>query len=161
MMAIARKLILGLAAMLLLGAGPGLADETRVIFVTHGQAADPYWRIIMNGMNDAADKLGVKVEYHAPARFSIAEMQRLIADAIAAKPDGLVVSSPDAVALTPSMEAATAAGIPLIIIDSGGPTLAKNVGALFFMGQSEFGAGIEAGRRASVLGVKKALCINH
>ncbi len=61
----------------------------------------------------------------------------------------------------PAVKAATQAGIPVIIIDSGGPSLAKSVGALFFMGQAEFGAGIEAGRRARDLNAKHPLCVDH
>jgi simple sugar transport system substrate-binding protein len=137
------------------------ANDVRVVFVTHGQSNDPYWNIIKGGMNEAASKLGVTVEYHAPPTFSTDEMKRLIADAVASHPDGLVVSAPDEKALSPSIKAATEAHIPVIIIDSGGPSLAKKLGALFFMGQSEFGAGIEAGHRARELNVRHPLCIDH
>ena len=154
-----------IAALVLLtiGLAPSrlLADEVRVVFVTHGQPNDPYWEIIRNGMNDAAANLGVTVEYRSPATFSTGEMLRLIYDAAASRPDGLVVSMPDEVALSPAVKAATAAGIPVIVIDAGGPTIAKNVGALFFMGQSEFGAGLAAGRRAHERLVKRPLCIDH
>ncbi|MBI2253910.1 MAG: sugar ABC transporter substrate-binding protein [Proteobacteria bacterium] len=137
-------------------AGPGI----RVVFVTHGQPADPYWTIIKNGMNDAAAKLGISVEYRAPASFDLAEMKKLIDEAAASHPDGLVVSVPDEKALGLSIKAA-AAKMPVIIIDSGSPSLAKKLGALFFMGQSEFGAGIEAGHRARELNVQHAVCVDH
>ncbi len=90
---------------------PSLADSTRVVFVTHGQSTDPYWAIIKNGMNDAATKLGVTVEYHAPANFSTTEMRQMIEDAAASRPDGLVISMPDEKALSPAVKAATAAGM--------------------------------------------------
>jgi simple sugar transport system substrate-binding protein len=137
------------------------ANDVRVVFVTHGQSNDPYWNIVKSGMNEAATKLGVTVEYHAPATFSTDEMKRLISDAVASHPDGLVVSAPDEEALGLSIKAAADAHIPVIIIDSGGPSLAKKLGALFFMGQSEFGAGIEAGHRARELGAQHPLCIDH
>ncbi len=146
---------------LFLGPAVSSANDVRVVFVTHGQSNDPYWNIIKSGMNDAATKLGVTVEYHAPARFSTEEMKRLIADAVASHPDGLVVSAPDEEALSPSIKAASDAHIPVIIIDAGGPSLAKKLGALFFMGQSEFGAGIEAGHRARELNVQHPVCIDH
>jgi simple sugar transport system substrate-binding protein len=133
----------------------------RVVFVTHGQPADPYWTIIKNGMNEAAAKLGVTVEYQAPASFDLVQMKTLIDNAVASRPDGLVVSMPDEKALGPAIKAATAAGVPVIIIDSGSPSLAKKLGALFFMGQSEFGAGIEAGHRARELNIKHAVCVDH
>ena len=41
-------------------------DETRVVFVTHGQSGDPYWSVVKNGMDDAAKTLGVKAEYLCP-----------------------------------------------------------------------------------------------
>ncbi|MDY0874360.1 sugar ABC transporter substrate-binding protein [Dongia rigui] len=157
-------LIKRLLAFLLLMPTAGLAQADagmHVVFVTHGQPSDPYWTIIQNGMNDAAEKLGATVEYHAPPGFDIAQMNDLINEAIASRPDGLVVSIPDEKALEPAVKAATTAGIPVIIIDSGSPSLAKKLGALFFMGQSEFGAGIEAGHRARELNIKHAVCIDH
>lgn len=143
-------------------AGAALADDgIRVVFVTHGQPDDPYWTIIKNGMNEAAAKLGASVEYHAPESFDLDQMKKLVDDAAASHPDGLVVSVPDEKILGPAIRAATAANVPVIIIDSGSPSLAKKLGALFFMGQSEFGAGIEAGHRARELNIKHAVCVDH
>jgi simple sugar transport system substrate-binding protein len=153
-----------LASLLVLAltAGITLADDgVRVVFVTHGQPSDPYWTIVKNGMNDAAAKLGATVEYRAPATFDMAEMAKLINEAVASHPDGLVVSAPDEKALDPAILAANAAKVPVIIIDSGGRSVAKKLGAMFFMGQSEFGAGIEAGHRARELNVKHAVCVDH
>jgi simple sugar transport system substrate-binding protein len=158
------RFVAALAIMLFAGciaAGQGRADEVRVAFVTHGQPGDPYWTIIRNGMNDAATKLGVTVDYKSPSTFSTEEMRRLIDAAVASRPDGLVVSMPDEAALSSAVEAATKAGIPVIIIDAGGPTLAKKLGALFFMGQFEFGTGLAAGRRAHEVLAKHPLCIDH
>ena len=79
--------------------GLAAADETRVVFVTHGQSGDPYWSVVKNGMDDAAKTLGVKAEYLAPETFDMAKMAQMIDAAVASKPDGLVVSIPDAAAL--------------------------------------------------------------
>jgi simple sugar transport system substrate-binding protein len=137
------------------------ADETRVVFVTHGQSGDPYWSVVKNGMDDAAKTLGVKAEYLAPETFDMAKMAQMI-DAIAAsKPDGLVVSVPDAAALSEPVKNAVAAGIPVIIIDSGGSKLTHDLGGLLFMGQDEFQAGVMAGERIKALGITKAVCANH
>ena len=72
------------------------AAETRVVFVTHGQSGDPYWSVVKNGMDDAAKALGVKAEYLAPETFDMAKMAQMIDAAAASKPDGIVVSVPDA-----------------------------------------------------------------
>ena len=64
--------------------------------ITHGQAADPYWSVVKNGVDAAAKTQGVKAEYLAPETFDMVQMAQLIDAAVASKPDGLVVSIPDA-----------------------------------------------------------------
>jgi simple sugar transport system substrate-binding protein len=158
------KPVLGLVAGLtLLSAASTLAaaDETRVVFVTHGQSGDPYWSVVKNGMDDAAKTLGVKAEYLAPETFDMAKMAQMIDAAAASKPDGLVVSIADPAALSEPVKNAVAAGIPVIVIDSGGGKLTKELGGLLYLGQSEYEAGVMAGERAAKLGIKKAVCSNH
>jgi simple sugar transport system substrate-binding protein len=158
------KSLLGLVAGLtLLAAASGMAaaDETRVVFVTHGQSGDPYWSVVKNGMDDAAKTLGVKAEYLAPETFDMAKMAQMIDAAAASKPDGLVVSIADPAALSGPVKNAVASGIPVIVIDSGGGKLTKELGGLLYLGQSEYEAGVLAGERIAKLGVKKAVCANH
>ena len=71
-------------------------------------------------MDDAAKTLGVKAEYLAPETFDMAKMAQMIDAAAASKPDGLVVSIADPAALSEPVKNAVAAGIPVIVIDSGG-----------------------------------------
>ena len=59
------------------------------------------------------------------------------------------------------MKNAVASGIPVIVIDSGGGKLTKELGGLLYLGQSEYEAGVLAGERVAKLGVKKAVCANH
>jgi simple sugar transport system substrate-binding protein len=88
-------------------------------------------------------------------------MAKLLEAAIASKPDGIVVSIPDTDAIGPLVKNAVASGIPVIVVDSGGSELSRKLGALLFMGQSEFDAGVLAGERVKALGLTKALCVNH
>ena len=158
------KPVLGLLAGLTLlsaAAGFAAADETRVVFVTHGQSGDPYWSVVKNGMDDAAKTLGVKAEYLAPETFDMAKMAQMIDAAAASKPDGLVVSIADPAALSEPVKNAVAAGIPVIVIDSGGGKLTKELGGLLYLGQSEYEAGVLAGERVKKLNVTKAVCSNH
>ena len=143
------------------GGGGGVTQrDFRFVVVTHGQASDPFWSVAANGVNDAADDMGVTVEYQAPATFDMVEMSQLIDAAVASEPDGLVVSLPDAKALGPSVEAAVAAGIPVITMNSGSDDFAK-LGALVHVGQTEFEAGLIAGEEFAAAGVKNAVCINQ
>ena len=140
---------------------PAQDEQTRIVFVTHGQAADHYWSVVKKGVDDAAATTGVKAEYFAPETFDVARMAELMDAAIASGPDGLVVSIPDPDALSSNVEQAVAAGIPVIVIDSGGVELTRKLGGLLYMGQSEYEAGVMAGERTAKLGITKAACLNH
>jgi simple sugar transport system substrate-binding protein len=152
---------LALSLVVLTGLAGAAAAETRIVFVTHGQSADPYWSVVKNGMDDAAKALGVEAEYLHPETFDMAKMAQLIDAAVASNPDGLVVSIPDAAALGDPVRNAVAAGIPVIVVDSGGAKLTKELGGLLYLGQSEYEAGVTAGERVAKLGVKKAVCLNQ
>ncbi|HZD11313.1 MAG TPA: LacI family transcriptional regulator, partial [Candidatus Binatia bacterium] len=41
-------------------------SDVRIVVVSHGQAADPFWSVVKNGVDQAAEDLGVNVEYQAP-----------------------------------------------------------------------------------------------
>ncbi|MGE3830741.1 MAG: sugar ABC transporter substrate-binding protein [Parvibaculaceae bacterium] len=157
-----KRAVSGLAGCLLAAwAATAALAETHVVFVTHGQSGDPYWSVVKNGMDDAAKTLGVKAEYLAPETFDMAKMAQMIDAAVASKPDGLVVSIADPAALSEPVKNAVAAGIPVIVIDSGGSKLTRELGGLLYLGQSEYEAGVMAGERIKKLGLTKAVCANH
>lgn len=135
-------------------------EELRFVVVSHGQASDPFWSVVRNGVDQAAEDLGVTVEYQAPGTFDMVAMAQLIDAAVASEPDGLVVSIPDADALGPSIEAAVAAGIPVISMNSGSDVAAE-FGLLTHVGQTEYEAGFGGGQRMAEAGVTNALCINQ
>jgi len=128
--------------------------------VTHGQASDPFWSIFVNGVNQGATDMGVKVNYHAPQTFDMNEMGQLIDAAIGTNPQGLVVSLPDATALGPHVQAAVAAGIPVISANSGSDVFAS-LGIKTHVGQDEFPAGKGGGEMMKAAGVTNAICINQ
>jgi simple sugar transport system substrate-binding protein len=133
-----------------------------IIYVTHGEATSAFWNVVLNGVHKAqADfgPLGVKVDYTAPSTFDIVKMASLIDAAVAAKPDGIVVSIPDASALGPHIKAAVAAGIPVISINSGTDVF-QQFGVLVHVGSDDAIAGLQGGERMGKLGVKNGLCIN-
>jgi simple sugar transport system substrate-binding protein len=141
------------------------ADENgrsaiRIVFVTHGQSADPFWSVVSNGARAAARDLDVRVEYQAPTSFDMVGMSNLIEAAVAARPSALVVSVPDTAALGSSIRAAIAAGLPVVTINSGAEAW-RSLGALAHIGQTEHEAGVAAGERMAQAGARRALCVNH
>ena len=163
------RLVAVLAIALVAGAGvsaqtlaqdDGGRGDLRFVVVSHGQASDPFWSVVQNGVNQAAEDMGVQVEYQAPDTFDMVAMAQLIDAAVATDPDGLVVSIPDADALGESIEAAVAAGIPVISMNSGSDVAAE-FGLLTHVGQTEYEAGVGAGQRMGAAGVTNALCVNQ
>ncbi len=147
-----------LAVAALVMPGPALAAD--IVVVAHGQANDPFWSVVKNGVELAAKHTGANVDYRAPETFDMVAMSQLIDAAVNQEPDGLIVSIPDADALGPSIKRAVAAGIPVISINSGSD-VSKGLGALLHVGQDEFDAGKAAGEKLAGMGGKKALCVNQ
>ncbi len=72
----------------------------------------------------------------------------------------MVVSIPDADALAPTIEEAINNGIPVVVINAGADEW-EQIGALTYVGQTPFEAGVTAGERMAEEDVSSALCINH
>lgn len=132
----------------------------RFVVVSHGQASDPFWSVVKNGVDAAAEDMRVTVEYQAPSTFDMVAMSQLIDAAVASEPDGLVVSIPDADALGDSITAAIDAGIPVISMNSGSD-VAEELGILTHVGQTEYEAGLGGGQRMAAEGATTALCVNQ
>jgi simple sugar transport system substrate-binding protein len=142
------------------GGGGAERGDIRIAVVTHGQASDPFWSVVKNGVDQGAADMGVEVEYNAPQTFDPVKMSQLIDAAVASEPDGLVISIPDPEALRESIEKANEAGIPIVSINTGSD-VSEDLGALTHVGQTEFKAGVGAGERLAQEGVDNALCINQ
>ena len=73
-------------------AGGGDRGDMRIVVVTHGQASDPFWSVVKNGVDQAQADLGITVEYNAPQTFDMPAMAQLIDTAVASEPDGIVAA---------------------------------------------------------------------
>jgi simple sugar transport system substrate-binding protein len=141
-------------------AGSAFGQDMRIVVVSHGQASDPFWSVVKNGVDQAAADLGVTVEYQAPGTFDMVQMAQIIDAAVASQPDGLVVSVPDAEALGDSIRNAVASGIPVVSMNSGSD-VREELGIAVHVGQTEYEAGLGGGKQMQAAGVTKAICINQ
>jgi simple sugar transport system substrate-binding protein len=149
------------AALTLAAVVPASAQQNaRIIVVSHGQANDPFWSVVKNGVTAAGQDMKVQVDYRAPETFDMVSMSQLIDAAVNQKPAGLIVSIPDSSALGGSIKKAVAAGIPVISMNSGSD-VSKSLGALLHVGQDEADAGKIAGAKLKEMGGKVGLCVNH
>ena len=155
-----RKIYLTVLAFLTWAMMSVAAFATDVIVVSHGQANDPFWSVAKNGVDSACKDMNITCRYTAPGTFDMVEMAKLIDNAVAQNPKGIVITLPDAAALGKSVKAAIAAGIPVISMNSGSDDYAS-LGISVHVGQTEFEAGVGGGQKMKAAGGKKALCVNH
>ncbi len=137
----------------------GAGGAVRIVVVTHGQASSPFWAVVRNGVEAAARQMDAVVSYRAPDIYSVERMRALIEQAVERRPDGLVVSLPEA-ALEPAVRRAARTGVPVVTINSGSDVY-RRLGVLAHVGQPEGRAGLASGRRLAARGVRNALCVNQ
>jgi len=141
--------------------GAAQAEGERYVLVSHAPDSDSWWNTIKNGLALAGEQMDVTVEYRNPPTGDLADMARIIEQAAASGPDGIITTLADPDVLSGPIRAAVDAGIDVIIINSGTPDQAREVGALMYVGQPEYDAGHAAGMRAAGDGVSSFLCVNH
>lgn len=140
---------------------PAQAANERFVMITHGPDSDSWFNTIKNAIALAGEQMGVTVEYRNPPTGDLADMARIVEQATASNPDGIIVTIADFNVLKGPITAAVDKGIPVITINSGTQAQSKELGALLHIGQPEYDAGKGAGERAKAAGVTKFLCVNH
>lgn len=140
------------------GSGP-------MIFVVGGKADDPFWSKVKRGAEDAAlvvQASGGDVIWLGPENYDNLgpDAATLIRNAISQNADAIV--GPDWVpeAEDEAFQQAVDAGIPLIIYNSGGQAAADRLGALNYVGNEEYPAGLAAGEFFGENGYANVLCVN-
>src|ERR1700755_2870192 len=115
-----RKLVLaGLAVALL--ATPSFAQSYKFVIVPKAMN-NPFFDFARDGCEKRAKELGhIECIYRARVEHEPATQAQIIQDFITQKVDGLAISVADVAAMTKSIEAATAAGLPVITFDADAP----------------------------------------
>ncbi|MGD9913276.1 MAG: substrate-binding domain-containing protein [Rhizobiaceae bacterium] len=151
----------GVAVTALAGAAYAQDNNGKIIMLG-GPSSDPFWGAVQQGFDQAVKDLGVDGEWKAPADFNdiVAVYTKMFEAAIASKPAAIAVGNffPDPT--EPLIKQAAEAGIPVIIINSGGDKF-KELGAIGFIGEDSYQMGYQGGKVAAANGVKNGLCINQ
>lgn len=107
------------------------------------------------GMEIVGEELGVRTEYVGPAEYDMNAMVSAFEQAIAKKPNGIVVVGFESV-LEPIIDKAVDEGIPVVTVDADLP----NSKRLAFIGTGNFGAGQTGGHKmAELIGEKGKVAI--
>jgi len=136
-------------------------EQLNYVLVSHAPDSDSWWNTIKNGIALAGEQMDVTVEYRNPPTGDLADMARIIEQATASGPNGIITTLADFDVLSGPIRDAVASGVDVIIINSGTPEQARELGALMYVGQPEYDAGYAAGQRAAGDGVESFLCVNH
>jgi simple sugar transport system substrate-binding protein len=135
-------------------AGAPSKPEYTFYFVSHGGPGDAYWQPFINGVNDAAKSLNVKIVYVYPQKQGdVNELIKQLNTAIAAKPDGIGVTVDNEEGFSAPLLDAKKQGIPVIAFDTvPDPANPKpTIPYIAYVGEDSFSAGQEVGRNAATL----------
>src|SRR5262249_39977089 len=115
-----KKILLAAAAIAMMAA-PAFAANYKFAVVPKAMN-NPFFDVARDGCMKRAKELGTdECIYRGRMEHEPATQAQIIQDFITQKVDGLAISVADVAAMTKSIEAATAAGIPVITFDSDAP----------------------------------------
>jgi simple sugar transport system substrate-binding protein len=136
----------------------GAAQRTTVALITHQAPGDTFWDLVRRGAEAAATKSDLDLQYfHDP---DVAAQANLVRSAVNAKVAGIAVTLAEPAAMAPGVQAAVAAGIPVVALNSGIAEW-KALGVMEYFGQDETIAGQAAGERFTNKDAQNALCVIH
>ncbi|MFI1355960.1 substrate-binding domain-containing protein [Streptomyces sp. NPDC020898] len=137
-------------------AGKATTPRMKVALVTHQAPGDTFWDIVRKGAQAAADKDNIELIYSADPNAG--NQANLVQTAINQKVDGIAITLAKPDAMKDVVAKATAAGIPVVGLNSGLSDW-KTLGLQQFFGQDESVAGEAFGKKLNELGSKKAVCV--
>lgn len=130
------KRIGAILILLILATGVNLsAQETYVLIAPH--IGIQYWQVHKAGLEAAAKELGVQTVFTGVMGDSIEDQVKIMDQQVAKKPAGILLGPLNAAALTPSINRAIRAGVPVITVD----TDAEDSNRLCYIGTNGYAAG--------------------
>jgi ribose transport system substrate-binding protein len=135
---------LGAMLFLLAGCGGSQHNPQEKYYLLSANIKIPYWETAANGLMRAARQMQVQAELVGPdtydAQAQQQELRRLTG--LQPKPAGILISPADANLMKADIDAAIAAGIPVITLDSDSPSSKR----ILFIGTNNYEAGVMGGR---------------
>jgi ribose transport system substrate-binding protein len=100
---------------------PAAEPESKgeIVFIPKSTSAT-FYLFLVKGAQDKAKELGYTIDYLGPAtEADIAAQVDLVRNVTTKKPAGILLAALDSEALIPPVEEAMAAGVPVVMVDSG------------------------------------------
>ena len=142
-----RKILLATVAVVMM-ASPAFAQQKYRFAVVPKAMNNPFFDVARDGCLKRAKELGnVECIYKGPIEHEPATEAQIIQDFITQKVDGMAISVADVAAMTKSIEAATAAGIPVVTFDADAPGSKR----LAYIGTNNKDFGLALGKQLAQL----------
>lgn len=145
------------------GGDEGAGGDYDIAFV-QGVAGDEFYITMQCGIEEAAAELGATVSTQGPAEFDPTLQTPIVDSVVASAPDALLIAPTDVTAMFRPIQAAMAAGIEVVLVDT---TLEDPSGVVSQIASDNFGGGqaafeaIEAanpdGGKVLVIGVEPGI----
>lgn len=123
-------------------AGAASQRYVMISFVTGG----PYWIDSKSGLADKAKELGIEASFIGPPTVDVNAQIDEVRRAIAERVDGIIMV-PVADSVTPAIDEALAAGIPVVCADADAPSSKR----YSFIGTGNYNAGYQGGEQLAKL----------
>ncbi|MDZ4767394.1 MAG: substrate-binding domain-containing protein [Chloroflexota bacterium] len=125
-------------------------DGLTFAMVSHGGVENPFWIVVIKGMEDACTLLDAQCQWLGDPNFSVEDMAGYWDDALSLNPDGVGTTVANADVIRDGVESAAAQGIPVIVFNTADPGAGTDqaLPTLLYVGANEFTGGRSNAQRA-------------
>lgn len=133
-------LLLALGIMIAAVGGVGAQDQLTFSMVSHGGIGNPFWVVVIKGMEDACSLLNADCAWLSDPVDNIDDMAGYWDAALARNNDGIGTTVPNPEVIRDGVNRAAEAGIPVIVFNTADPNAGTPdaLPTLFYIGANEF-----------------------
>lgn len=122
--------------------GVSNAQDDQLVFsmVSHGGVGNPFWIVVIKGMEDACTLLNADCAWLADPVDNVDDMAGYWDDALARNPAGIGTTVPNPEVIRDAVGRAAEAGLPVIVFNTADPNAGTDqaLPTLFYIGANEF-----------------------
>jgi simple sugar transport system substrate-binding protein len=117
--------------------------------VSHGGASNPFWIVVIKGMEDACAILQAECQWFSEPDYGLEQMAGHWDSALAFGAQGVGTTVPDPDVIRDGVEAAAELGLPVIVFNTADPGEGTDAAlpTWFYIGANEFTGGVSNARR--------------
>ncbi len=133
-------LLLALGVMIAGIGGVGAQDQLVFSMVSHGGVGNPFWIVVIKGMEDACALLSADCAWLSDPVDNVDDMAGYWDDALARNNDGIGTTVPNPEVIRDGVNRAAEAGIPVIVFNTADPNAGTPdaLPTLFYIGANEY-----------------------